>query len=428
LFSVFNSLEGNMIRDLFTQSSAWRYRRLTSSIFHSELKEFAAWLQAAHYTPKIIRHHLLRLESTLNQMPKTAPGVRHRNERLQAAFEKNHTSRSSLINYRGTQRAYQRFLLSQGRLEVTATEDRFASLCQRYRQHLVEVRGFARSTIQQHTSTVADFLSRGVRPRQRLNKLTSVDVDRFVAVKSAEMTRQSLQHTVAVLRSFLCYCHDQGEIPTRLDTIDTPRTYRGELLPRALEWTAVQALLRSIDRRGKAGERDYAILHLMAHYGLRPSEIVSLRLDSIDWRTRTLRVEQRKTRSALVLPLAEVTAKTLRRYIDRDRGQTACPHGELFLRARCPSGALKRAGVSVMFTRRASESGRDLSKYSAYSLRHGFAMRLLTRGVGVKAIGDVMGHRDLESTCVYLRLDIQSLRDVALDVPRLKRELGGRSA
>lgn len=44
-------------------------------------------------------------------------------------------------------------------------------------------------------------------------------------------------------------------------------------------------------------------------------------------------------------------------------------------------------------------------------------MRLLRRGVGVKAIGDVLGHRDLESTCVYLRLDIDSLRDVALEVP-----------
>jgi site-specific recombinase XerD len=45
-------------------------------------------------------------------------------------------------------------------------------------------------------------------------------------------------------------------------------------------------------------------------------------------------------------------------------------------------------------------------------------MRLLQRGVGVKAIGDLLGHHTLESTCVYLRLDISSLRDVALPLPR----------
>jgi integrase/recombinase XerD len=44
-------------------------------------------------------------------------------------------------------------------------------------------------------------------------------------------------------------------------------------------------------------------------------------------------------------------------------------------------------------------------------------MRLLRRGVGVKAIGDLLGHRSLESTCVYLRLDIDMLRTVALPVP-----------
>ena len=55
-----------------------------------------------------------------------------------------------------------------------------------------------------------------------------------------------------------------------------------------------------------------------------------------------------------------------------------------------------------------------------YSLRHTFAMRLLTRGVGLKAIGDVLGHRRLDSTCTYLRLDIDMLRDVALEVPNLR--------
>ena len=74
---------------------------------------------------------------------------------------------------------------------------------------------------------------------------------------------------------------------------------------------------------------------------------------------------------------------------------------------------------------RSKESGQDPTQYSAYSLRHAFAMRLLKRGVGIKAIGDVLGHRDLESTCVYLRLDIDALRDVALEVPAPNGANGG---
>ena len=70
-----------------------------------------------------------------------------------------------------------------------------------------------------------------------------------------------------------------------------------------------------------------------------------------------------------------------------------------------------------LFGRRAREYGLPPGRYSAYSLRHAFAMRLLERGVGVKAIGDLLGHRNLESTCVYLRLDMAALRGVALPVP-----------
>ena len=81
-----------------------------------------------------------------------------------------------------------------------------------------------------------------------------------------------------------------------------------------------------------------------------------------------------------------------------------------------------------MFARRAQAIGLGQGEYSAYSLRHAFAMRLLRRGVGVKAIGDVLGHRDLESTCVYLRLDVQALRDVPLPVPQSARSSGGRHA
>jgi integrase/recombinase XerD len=55
-------------------------------------------------------------------------------------------------------------------------------------------------------------------------------------------------------------------------------------------------------------------------------------------------------------------------------------------------------------------------------------MRLLARGVGVKAIGDLLGHRSLESTCAYLRLDTEMLRRVALEVPSAARRSGERHA
>jgi integrase/recombinase XerD len=81
--------------------------------------------------------------------------------------------------------------------------------------------------------------------------------------------------------------------------------------------------------------------------------------------------------------------------------------------------------VCDIFQKRVREAGLP-SGYSSYSLRHAFAMRLLTRGVGLKMIGDLLGHRSFESTCVYLRLDTEALRMVALPLPRAARAQGGR--
>ena len=164
----------------------------------------------------------------------------------------------------------------------------------------------------------------------------------------------------------------------------------------------------------------------MVYYGLRPSEVAALRLDAVDWEAGTFRVDQRKTRSTLVLPLAARTLRLLRRYLQVGRADSDLP--QLFLRIRSPIRAINHYGVIEIFNHRATRSGLPLGGASSYSLRHAFAMRLLRRGVGIKVIGDLLGHRSLEATCVYLRVDIDMLRTVGLPVPGVTTVEGGDHA
>jgi integrase len=410
-----------MLRTLFPKVHC----RYEHSCCARELAAFGAWLMTGGYSRDNTCDHLYRLRCVLERADEPAADARFSSDRLVRIFTLQDAPAWRAALYQATRRAYQRFLMSQDRLDDEATTQIPGALClDEYRMFLRDVCGFAPTTIAQHLFTVSDFLGRTPGPMLSLATLTGAQVEHYLAVKGTEVTRQTLQHTVAHLRAFLRYAFDHGQIPARLDAIDTPRTYRGEQPPRALPWPLVSRLLRSIDRASKAGWRDYMILHLMAHYGLRPSEIVTLELDSVDIEAKTLHVEQRKTRSQLVLPLAPPTLRLLRRYLRRERPVSA--HRALFLRVRCPTGALKHTAVCDIFVKRARQCGLPPGCYSAYSLRHAFAMRLLQRGVGVKAIGDLLGHRSLESTCVYLRLDIQALRSVALPVPRRTGVTGGR--
>ena len=226
---------------------------------------------------------------------------------------------------------------------------------QRKDRHRCRVRGLSQQSLKQHGTTVADFLSRGLSSDPGLSGLTAVDVEAFVQIKSHENNRQSLQHIVAQQRAFLRYCGDHGEAPGGLDVIDTPRVYRGELPPRALDWTTVRRLFASIWRRSPRDWRDYTVLHLMAYYGLRPSEVAALRLDAVDWEAGTLRVDQRKTRSILVLPLAAQTLRLLRRYLHVGRADSDLP--QLFLRIRSPIRAINHYGLDQFVAQPQGDDG-----------------------------------------------------------------------
>jgi integrase/recombinase XerD len=403
-----------MVRALFPRSGS-TYER---SRFGRELAEFCDWLQCVGYSKANIGGHLRRLFKVLSRTRGVGADVPRSTSFLHHAFGRYCTCVRLSHDYRGTEKAYGRFLTSQGRLlEEQSCDDPLALLRDRYQQYLLEVRGFSKATVEQHTSTVLEFLQGALRGRRDITTLTSEHIEQYLSKKSIRVTRQSLQHVVAHLRAFCRFGFANGLVRNGLDVIDSPRAYRDELPPRALPWELVLKLLRSVDLKSRAGWRDYMILHFMAYYGLRASEIAALRVDGIDWRAKTCRVQQRKTQSDLVLPLSDQTLTLLRRYFQHRR--PASPLPQLFVRVRRPTGGLHHYAICDIFYKRAVKSGLPLDAYSSYCLRHSFAMRLLQRGVGVKAIGDLLGHHSLEATCVYLRLDTSALRAVALPVPGL---------
>jgi len=391
-------------------------RMIEGSPAAGEAQDFISWLHAEGYSDYSIDCHTRRL---LFVMPRLSAGRSPpvlRTAQLLAVFGRERHPRKRFLDFAGTRRAYTRYLRRQGRL-VQEPEAPYEDLIRRYERYLAEIRGFSVSARTHHTITLRALFKGLLSARRSLQCLSRDDIEGFVRERGQRVSRHSLQHEVAHLRAFLRYAHDAGLMRERLDSLDTPRTYRGELPPQALPWPSVLRLLRSIDRTSHLGWRDLCILHLIAYYGLRPGEVVALRLDSIDWEGRILHVYQSKTYASLALPLDARTLRLLRGYLQRGRTGAASASPMLFLRARCPFVPLRAWAVGDLFRKRMREAGLPDCRKHVYRLRHTFAMRLLSRGVGMKAIGDVLGHRSFFGTSAYLRLDVAMLRGVALPVP-----------
>jgi site-specific recombinase XerD len=379
------------------------------------LDEFVAWLHSNGFPPLPIRLRVReapRLDARLRRRKIRDLGELTRAELLTLAprAAADDVYMAALI------RSLARFLGERGALKLpTATPaERLVSA---YGSHLGRVRGLAASTIVQHEGAASAFLSfLGYEGDGYLHDLRASRIEDFVRRTSERISRESLQHTVAHLRSFLRFLEARGEVPWGLQaTIDTPRVYRGERLPRSLRWETVTAFLAAIDRSTPMGRRDYAMFLLIATYGLRTSEVAALRLDDVEWRARRLRVRRPKIETPLVLPLTDAVGAALLDYLRHARPRLA--FRELFLRVRAPARPLERTGVTEAFQGWTRRSRLPIPYHGPHCLRHSLAVHLLRQGASLKAIGDLLGHRGAESTCVYLRLHVEDLRDAALDLP-----------
>ena len=389
---------------------------------------FASWLIERGYTHLSRREKIALLpyiEATLIRR-----GIHHLREVSKADLD---ACKKSLLrrfpNRAGTTCALETYLHVQNLLvppeqKVTGTAARHLAA---YTGYLKTVRGAAASTIQQNSYTASDFLAHLKIQRHpgRLKILTINDLEAFVKKISQRLTRASLQHIVGRLRSFLRFLAITGEIPQGLDRqIDTPRVYQEEQLPNALPWETVQTFLNSIDRSSLVGLRDFTMFFLMATYGLRASDVVALTLDDIHWRAGKMSISQRKTGTVLELPLTDAVGTALHRYLKK--APPPPPFRQIFLRVKAPIAPLKTYAVSTAFRVWARRGGLDIpGRGSCHRIRHSYAVFLLRNGTPVKTIGDLLGHRSLQSTWTYLRLAIEDLRDVALPVPE---ESTGRKA
>ena len=289
-----------------------------------------------------------------------------------------------------------------------------------YQVYLDRVRGLAAVTIRRHAGIVVEFLrflKRDDHP-QSLCQLQVSEIDVFLTQVGHRMGRVSMQHVTARLRTFLRFLAAEGMAPTGLDAhVESPRGYRGERLPRALAWEDVRSLLLAIDRSTSKGRRDYAMLLLIATYGLRISEVAGLEFDDIAWRDRQICIPRPKIGTPLSFPLTDEIATELLDYLRHARPEST--HRQLFLRVRVPLAPIKPTAVTDAFQAWAAHAGIRLPHLAgAHCLRHSLAMHLLRQGTPLKIIGDLLGHRSAESTCVYLRLNIDDLRDVALPLPK----------
>lgn len=225
---------------------------------------------------------------------------------------------------------------------------------------------------------------------------------------------QSVQTGLCVsLRVFLRYLFREQLISRDLSrSVESPQRYRLAHIPRSISWEEVGRALHAVDRRTPTGRRDYAILLLLATYGLRACEVVSLTLDDIDWKRDRLLIPERKPDHCTSYPLSPVVGQAIVEYLRSGRPQTSDRH--VFFRHIAPRGPLSVATVSARASHYLAKAGIRVARPGSHTFRHSCVQRLIDADFPLKTIGDYVGHRSPSSTEIYTKVAIEPLRQIAL--------------
>lgn len=257
---------------------------------------------------------------------------------------------------------------------------------------------------------------RGIRT---VGKIVLQDILQFI--NQLNPSKPAARHvSLSVLRKYIQYLFENRFIIEDYSKkIPSDNFKQQSKLPSTFSEDEIDQFVKAIDRGSPKGKRDYAIFLLALKLGMRASDITSLQFENISWSTNEFIFEQQKTGKGITLPILPEVGNAIIDYLKYGRPvskeshcflQIVFPYNKMVPHdvGNCVRFYLKRTGINVRNR-----------KHGPHAIRHSFAAGLLKEATPLPVISEALGHSTSMSTMFYLRIDVSSLKQCALEVPEV---------
>jgi integrase/recombinase XerD len=234
-------------------------------------------------------------------------------------------------------------------------------------------------------------------------------------------TYKTVEQNICSIRSFLRYLQEQDILKTDLAS-KTPmiQTRRQTRIPSVWTKEELDTLIGAIDRGNPKGKRDYAIILLACVLGLRVTDIKNLTFGCFHWEEKKLIFTQSKTRETVTLPIPSELGWAIIDYLKYGRPKVDSP--VVFVRHMAPFLPFSESDHLHQLIRDYMRIAHlpTLKKHRGmHSLRHTAASRMLEHDTPLAVISDILGHTNTDSTAVYLKVDINKLKECCMNTPEV---------
>jgi integrase/recombinase XerD len=293
-----------------------------------------------------------------------------------------------------------------------------SEITKRFLSYLQFERGLAENSVASYKLDIqafAEFL-----PPRTLTTVSRDDIRSFMAERlKAGKDARTVAHSLSAIRHLYKFLINEEMITTDPSRgIPLPRTWKN--LPKSLSPEEIQMMADAVSSVTPQGLRDRAMVLVCFGAGLRGTELVSLKLEDLDLAHSFLTVRQGKGSKDRIAPLNRGAIEALTAYLEIGRPK--------FRFAASPYVFIGRSGElltrQLVWQRFRELAERTLGKkISPHWLRHSFGTTLINGGADLRAVQQMMGHASIDTTQVYLDLDLTALRKIYYaSHPRARRK------
>lgn len=278
--------------------------------------------------------------------------------------------------------------------------------------YLAVERGLAQNTLLAYRRDLAKYAGflekKGVKNLDGINKdhVTNFMFDQ----KSHELSASSITRNLAAIKTFHKFLVRERlakEDPTNL--VDTPKLWKR--VPEALSLQEIELILEATKGKSKQCVRDRAILELFYASGMRVSELVNLKVDSINFDVGYVRCIGKGSKERII-PIGKSAKEAVKKYCDNVRPALAQKHEFtpfLFLSRLGKKISRQSIWKLIKFYAKKAKIKKEIKPHI---LRHTFATHLLEHGADLRSVQEMLGHADISTTQIYTHVDKERLRTI----------------
>jgi integrase/recombinase XerD len=275
--------------------------------------------------------------------------------------------------------------------------------------HLRVEKGLAKNSVESYARDLMTFFSYLEKKALSPLRASQADLMDFISHLAGRLSVRSIARNISALKVFYRFLVSEGEIetsPARL--LSAPKLPRR--LPGVLSRSEVERLLTQPDATTSRGERDRAMLELLYATGLRVSELIHLKIPSVNTEAGFVRTVGKGSKERMV-PVGAKALEALKTYLEHGRPGLLKRRSSSYLFLNPRGKAMTRQGFWKIIKSYGLKAG-IRKELTPHSLRHSFASHLLECGADLRSVQIMLGHSDISTTQIYTHVTRERLKEI----------------